>query len=297
MRSAGCDSMSRKQTKENLMIQRTSTVSAVCTAMTMAGAAVAGNGTLPCPADVDCDGAVNVFDLLTVLGDWGASDSPGDLNGDNNVDVFDLLIVLGDWGPCLHDFGPEYENAEAVQIGLEMISHVGPLPQAVYDRIDGDLELIRTEHPELADQFHAMAWAPNQLIAAKPQSAPVSDEYECLNTYYQVVDDKIFASFGDVDYHLLTFAGKLNPVALVPIYAALPDVNFAEPNGLIGGQNFWEPIDLGGGVWRWEIDDGWHDCFDGCDCHRFYTIEVDAAGQVTIISIEEFGAPWCEFKF
>ena len=64
-------------------------------------------------------------------------------------------------------------------------------------------------------------------------------------------------------------------------------------NGIIGGENFWRPTVLGGGVWRWEVDDGFMDCFDGCDCHRVFTFETTADGQVTLIDYDESGAPWC----
>jgi predicted outer membrane repeat protein len=56
------------------------------------------------PADLNCDGAVDVFDLLILLGAWGpCPDCPkspcqADLNDDCAVDVFDLLILLGEWG-------------------------------------------------------------------------------------------------------------------------------------------------------------------------------------------------------
>ena len=54
------------------------------------------------PADLDCDGTVGLFDLLTLLDHWGACDDPddcpADLNGDGVVDQFDLLILLDDRG-------------------------------------------------------------------------------------------------------------------------------------------------------------------------------------------------------
>lgn len=60
---------------------------------------------VPCPADLTGDGAVNVFDLLEVLGGWGAcakpQSCPADLTGDDHVNVFDLLDLLGQWGSCV----------------------------------------------------------------------------------------------------------------------------------------------------------------------------------------------------
>ncbi len=50
-------------------------------------------------ADVDCNGVVDVLDLLAVLGVWGPCDGcVEDLNGDGEVDVLDLLAVLAEWG-------------------------------------------------------------------------------------------------------------------------------------------------------------------------------------------------------
>ncbi len=57
-----------------------------------------------CEADLTGDGTVDVSDLLTVIGNWGACVSPpncpGDVNGDETVNVSDLLAVIGAWGAC-----------------------------------------------------------------------------------------------------------------------------------------------------------------------------------------------------
>ncbi len=55
----------------------------------------------PCPADLDGSGAVDVKDLLILLGAWGPNKGhPADLDGSGAVDVKDLLELLGAWGPC-----------------------------------------------------------------------------------------------------------------------------------------------------------------------------------------------------
>ena len=54
----------------------------------------------PCLGDLGGDFIVNVTDLLTVIAQWGATNSPADLNADGIVDVSDLLIVISNWGPC-----------------------------------------------------------------------------------------------------------------------------------------------------------------------------------------------------
>jgi len=51
-------------------------------------------------ADLNCDGIVNVTDLLILLSAWGpcGDPCPADLNGDNTVNVTDLLALLQSWG-------------------------------------------------------------------------------------------------------------------------------------------------------------------------------------------------------
>jgi hypothetical protein len=53
----------------------------------------------PIPADFNCDGLVNVEDLLLVIGAWGPctkSNCP-DTNDDGEVNVTDLLAVIANW--------------------------------------------------------------------------------------------------------------------------------------------------------------------------------------------------------
>ena len=55
--------------------------------------------TLPCPADFDGDGNVNVNDMLRVISDWGGT-GRADINGDSTINVSDLLSLLDSWGDC-----------------------------------------------------------------------------------------------------------------------------------------------------------------------------------------------------
>jgi serine protease len=56
----------------------------------------------PCPADINGDQQVNVIDLLTAIGAWGACPAPcaADTNNDGQVNVADLLAIVTAWGPC-----------------------------------------------------------------------------------------------------------------------------------------------------------------------------------------------------
>ena len=53
-----------------------------------------------CLGDLNGDLIVNITDLLTIIAQWGLTDSPADVNEDGTVNVSDLLIVISNWGPC-----------------------------------------------------------------------------------------------------------------------------------------------------------------------------------------------------
>ena len=48
-------------------------------------------------------------------------------------------------------------------------------------------------------------------------------------------------------------------------------------------------------VFRYTLDDGFHDCTDGCDCHNLYVFDVSQSSEVTLVSFDQFGQSWCEF--
>jgi len=59
----------------------------------------------PCAGDTNCDGTVNVDDLIAVILGWGAcahppGACPADVNGSGSVDVDDLIAVILAWGAC-----------------------------------------------------------------------------------------------------------------------------------------------------------------------------------------------------
>ncbi len=62
--------------------------------------------TIPCPADTNSDGTVDINDIFRVLGLWGACDDPcppyctGDLTEDCMVNIDDIFSLLEQWGPC-----------------------------------------------------------------------------------------------------------------------------------------------------------------------------------------------------
>lgn len=251
-----------------------------------------------CVGDLDQDQSVALPDLAILLSDFGCASAAGcvaDLNGDYQTDIADLALLLAHFGLRCgpFEYPPPSDQAEAEQIALEMLGPGGPLfaPQSLIDRISIDLTSIRLFAPSLADQFHSGDWVPTDLIVALVPGASEQD-YRCFNRYYEA---EVFGTIPSLHLEFLRFPRALNAPAMAQLYAALPAINYGEPNGLFGGQNYWRPTPQSGTVWRWEIDDGFTDCFDGCDCHRLWTLETDGLGGVTLISYQEAGLPWCEF--
>lgn len=192
-------------------------------------------------------------------------------------------------GPRYFDYGPHRDDAEAEQLAMELSGELRA-PDEVYDRIRADLMRIRQAYPYLQSVVDDANYVPDQLIVSLDPAQPW-DGYHQLNSFYQVVLEELL--FGDT--YVLTFCDNLNAPALSTIYDPLPEVNFAEPNSFFGTAKFITIADVGS-AWRYSIDDGFFDCFDGCDCHRFWEIDVDAAGAVTLVSYQESGFSWCVFE-
>jgi hypothetical protein len=61
--------------------------------------------------------------------------------------------------------------------------------------------------------------------------------------------------------------------------------------------NFWRLEPSPSGVWQWDIDDGYLDCRDGCDCHRVYRFYSYPDGEVDLVVYDEQGPPGqCDFS-
>jgi hypothetical protein len=188
--------------------------------------------------------------------------------------------------PDLFDYAPHRDDAEAEQLAM-ILSGELRAPDATYERIRRDLAAIRAAYPLLETVVDSPDWVPNDLLV---EVALPSPGYAELNRYYQVVvDDPLFA-----DWHALTFCDNVNALALATIYTAVPEVEAAEPNFIFGTDNR-ITISTVAPTWRYEIDDGFHDCFDGCDCLRAWVFDVAPDGDVQFVSYSESGLSWCVF--
>lgn len=72
-----------------------------------------------CP-DLDEDGIVGFFEVLSILAAWGNTGGPEDFDGSGTVDFGDVLAVLAAWGPCeACDPGPTPIPAMLDDMGLD----------------------------------------------------------------------------------------------------------------------------------------------------------------------------------
>lgn len=251
------------------------------------------------PGDLNADGTVEFADLgafVACLAGPGASPScdpvvaaRADLEPDGDVDLGDFAALGPLTARQYFDFGPHRSSLEAEMLAMDLTGQLRA-PDAQYSRILGDLGKIRAAYPQLVTVVDDPDYAPNELIV-KLVPGQSLDEYSALNAYYLVTAEELLFD----TWWTLTFCDNLNANALGPIYAALAAVQYAEPNSLIGTDDQITVTALGG-TYRYTIDDGFWDCFDGCDCHRVWVIDVSSFGSVTLVSYEEYGMSWCEFR-
>jgi hypothetical protein len=252
------------------------------------------------PGDADGSSFVNLDDWSAVeacLSGPNGAVPPGcdvvvfdraDADGDGDVDTVDVAQLTRAFGAGYFAYGPRRDNLEAELLAMSLAGTLRA-PDAEYARIVRDLGLIRMAYPELQNEPDAPDFLPTQLLVGIDAGTEPDPEYRELNAFYLLVDEEEH-SF----WRLLTFCDNLNAEVLVDIYAAVPGVNWADPNWLVGTDNIYT-IEVDGTTYRYDIDDGFLDCFDGCDCHRHYVIEVSESGTVTLVLYEEYGFPYCDF--
>lgn len=247
---------------------------------------------LNCPADLNNDLVVDGTDLASLLAQWNA-DGAADFNGDGIVNGADLATLLAAWGDCpILEYPAPVVGAEAHQIALETLGALGPLfpSEELQQRVEQDLAAIRAFEPSLATEGHTPAWAPTQILAQLDMKAS-QEIYQCLLAYYSAGEDKL--AFG---FYIIDFPGPLNVLAAADDFNHAPNVSNAQPDALLGGENFYTVQMLQNGNWRWTVDDGYFDCFDGCDCHRFFVFETTPEGDVELISFNQVGPSYCNIK-
>ncbi len=250
--------------------------------------------------DVTGDGSVTLDDyeaFFTCMDGPGVLPHPAECNPttlsrcdfdlDSDVDLDDASKFLKLFQAQYLPYGPHLENREAEMLAMTL-ANSRRAPLDIYQRIQSDLAAIRIAYPQLVTVIDDPDYATNQLLVGLQSGQPL-DEYYALNDYYLVQSEEDHTFF-----RLLEFCDNINALVVAEDYAALDAIAYAEPNWLIGIDDF-ITVEAAGDIYTYDIDDGFWDCFDGCDCHRVYQFEVDGNALVTLIDYQEYGQSWCEF--
>ncbi len=216
-----------------------------------------------------------------------------DFDGDLDIDQFDLDAFQGalTLPLALFDYGASPRaNLEAELLALENgLSLLAT--DVMYERILRDLAAIRVLEPAVVNVIHDMAWGPTQLIV-KLNTGADRCAFDEMNAFYKTTDVQFLFDFGSGPFYLVHYPGRMRMPLLGTLYAVLDEVEFAEPDGLIGTDDR-ITIQTASPTWTYTIDDGFLDCFDGCDCHVVRTFEVDANGVAAESDLNCFGQSWC----
>lgn len=263
----------------------------------LGGAAFAQPCLDPLPVDIDGDGDVDVDDHAIL---YGCMTGPGEeASGKCVAADIDLDVDLADFGALtieftgawpLFDYGASpRDNVEAELLAVETSGEF-LAPDALYDRILRELALIRDFDERTVSVVHDERWIPNQsIVKLIPDMG--TEGYDELNRFYGAVDcDNLFGTWWVVSLPDVV----VHTVVLSAMYDELPEVELAEANFLIGTDDK-ITVSPGSGTFGYRIEDGFTDCFDGCDCFRIFEFTVTDGGNVTLDSYVEIGQKWCEF--
>jgi len=177
-----------------------------------------------------------------------------------------------------------FANKEAEILALEATGKL-IAPQHAYERILADLALIRSQHPQVQNAGAMASWPTDQLLMgfdAEGMTAVQNGTYadwDCPNALYGVTSKDV-TSF--VNLH---FSHRFNIPLLAAEYAALPHVEYAEPNGFAGdGSDVCASIE-GGTTYHYVFDIASGDCQAGCINHEYwgFTTTKDSPSTATAL--------------
>lgn len=178
------------------------------------------------------------------------------------------------------------EEAELIALCLsgELVA-----PNNLYNQVLVDLANIRYAFGDKFEPIQSIRfrppWVPGCLIVSFDSSAAemvANGEYHYwdeLNQRYQVTEiDTMGIRYNWV---VLYFKDKLHPRRLAGLYAGLPGINYAEPNGQYGGSSNVYPLQTIRGI-SYLFREGWGDCFSGCIYNRYWYFVVELNRHIFI---------------
>jgi hypothetical protein len=195
-------------------------------------------------------------------------------------------------GPCPGAVGSAAEVAltprsdpNLERLALTLAPEALTIDTASYERVVADVAAIRTLQPTLADIDYRGADDGKTVvlgltdIGSQSLAAGQYSAWDCLNDFYGLVGTQSYEA-GGTTFVTLELKGIYKIQLLAELYAALPEVQSAEPSYGVGdGPTLCVQRD--GDRYQYVVDRAGGDCPSGCTEHEAYLFASDAAGQVT----------------
>lgn len=154
--------------------------------------------------------------------------------------------------------------------------------QGTYDLLVGDLGRLAVEFPHTASVRHRAPYAGDQVLVV-PDAATLAQIQAGTYTGWACPNDAYAPEIAvQSSYVLLTFPGTFDVPALAAEYAALPGIDSAEPNHLIGGGSTVCATVLSQRFTYFQFDFGSGDCPAGCIEHDYELYLLDDDGNIDL---------------
>jgi hypothetical protein len=155
--------------------------------------------------------------------------------------------------------------------------------QAVYDRVVRDVQSIRSLQPQLADVTYHPAYVNQIVVGASPDTLEEMDRgayktWDCLNQQYKLKSKRLGSAF-----MVLQFDGIFDLEQLSVLYAALPEITYAEPDRIVGdASSIYVTRDTS--EWHYVLDVASDDCEAGCINHQLYYFVTNDGGAAEYVA-------------
>ena len=235
--------------------------------------------------DFNDNGTVDFADFILFASAFG-SEAPADLDifdlsNNGVVDQADLLLFVADFGKTIQPPASE----EARLMALSLSGEIQP-PQTLAREIEAHLAQIRAQYGNIDAVINSLSyrppWVPGRIIISVDTTTNrmiKEDSYrawDALNLKYQLLDKKILSSFV-----VLSFNGILHSRHLATLYADLPGVQYAEPDGYVGDSPNIYPRSTPSGL-TYLFRDAWGDCPSGCIYSKYWYFIIRPTGPQLI---------------
>ena len=249
--------------------------------------------------DFNNNGTVDFADFILFAGAFGSETSADldifDLSNNGIVDFEDFLLFAADFGKAIQP--PVSEEAQL--IALSISGEIQP-PQSLSHDIEAHLTQIRAEYGNIDAAINSLSyrppWVPGRIIIGVDTTTNRMIKegsyraWDVLNLKYQISEIKTTSFDTPNSWVVLSFDGILHPRHLANLYANLPGVKYAEPDGYAGDSPNIYPLSTPSGF-SYLFRDAWGDCPSGCIYNKYWYFIIMPTGPQLIGSWDPQNQP------